>query len=84
MIIGVGCGNSYSISNPTRIFTGTAFEGASARIGYETLEYKPLSAFIPSHTAFAGKKAIAYWRICAQACTMSEKSGCFARGSTAQ
>jgi len=27
-----------------------------------------LSAFIPSHTAFAGKKAIAYWRICAQAC----------------
>jgi hypothetical protein len=28
MIIGVGCGKSYSISNPTRIFTRKAFPAA--------------------------------------------------------
>jgi hypothetical protein len=32
-----------------------------------------MSAFIPSHTAFAGKKAIAYWRIYAQACSNVQK-----------
>jgi hypothetical protein len=50
-----------------------AFQGASARSGYEALEYKPMSAFIPSHTAFAGKKGIAYWRIYAQACSNVQK-----------
>jgi hypothetical protein len=44
MIIGVGCGKSYSISNPTRSFIRNAFLLAP-RNGYESSKCKQMAAF---------------------------------------
>src|SRR5665213_272905 len=40
MIIGVGCGNSYSISNPTRIFIRNTLPVASKKLATKAVECK--------------------------------------------
>jgi hypothetical protein len=58
MIIGVGCGKSYCISNPTRIFirnTSPTFIGSD---DYEAIEYKVLTDLFDQMHPFR-KKAIA-------------------------
>src|SRR4051794_8524212 len=54
MIIGVGCGKSYSISNPTRIFIRNAFPLAFGN-GDEAIEYKAPTALFGRWVPLAQK-----------------------------
>src|SRR6186713_503142 len=80
MIIGVGCGNSYCISNPTRSFIPKTFSWLRSQNGYEAVEHKALSALFDRERHLvlqkrdAGEKTIANCSDCAHGARMSEKA----------
>src|SRR3954447_13493985 len=80
MIMGVGCGNSYSISNPTRSFIRKTFPWPRSQHGYEAVDHKPSIALfdrdrhLDLQKRHVDEKTIANCRDCAHGALMSKRA----------